>query len=212
MKLIGMIGIGLLLIGAFFGVASASVTAIAPPAQRATRTPSPTAVLRVPVTLVARPLPVILPITTTPLITSTPSITLAQALTLTVRVTPTLRTTPTPVVRSTPTVAPAAADASTGIVDFSALPSRLRGQIDLSWGYVGAPFAGEFVIERSANGGVWRYVVDCTQPYAADADLYRCRDTGLTSGATYAYRACILDYGYSCAGADVVESGAVKAP
>jgi hypothetical protein len=135
-----------------------------------------------------------------------------QALTLTVRVTPTVRTTPTPAVRGTPTVAPAAADEPTGIIDFNALASRLRGQIDLSWGYVGAPFAGEFVIERSANGGVWRYVADCTQPYAAEAKLYRCRDTGLTSGATYAYRACVLDYGYSCAAVAVVESGAVKAP
>ena len=212
MKFIGMIGIGLLLIGAFFGVAAASVTVAAPPAQRATSTPSPTAVLRVPVTLVARPLPVILPVTTTPSITATPAITLVQALTLTVRVTPTVRTTPTPAVRGTPTVAPAAADEPTGIIDFNALASRLRGQIDLSWGYVGAPFAGEFVIERSANGGVWRYVADCTQPYAAEAKLYRCRDTGLTSGATYAYRACVLDYGYSCAAVAVVESGAVKAP
>lgn len=210
MKLIGMIGIGLLLIGAFFGVASAGVTAGAQVMQRATSTPSPTAVLRVPVTLVARPLPILVPITVTPVVTVTPSMTVTPRVTPTTRTTPTVRTTPTP--RSTPTVAPSAADAPDGIVDFSASASRLRGQIDLRWGYVGAPFEGNFIVERSANGGVWRYVASCTQPYAADQDSYRCRDTELTSGASYAYRACILGYGSSCANTASVESNEVKAP
>lgn len=204
MKHIGMIVIGFLLLGALFGVASASVTLAAPVAQRATRTPSPTAVRRVPVTLVARPLPVLVPITATAVVTATPTVT------ATIRTSPTPRTTSTP--RSTPTSTPAAADAPEGIVDFSASASRLRGQIDLRWGYIGAPFDGAFIVERSANGGVWRYVADCTQPYVADATTYRCPDTGLTSGASYAYRACIVDYGSSCASAVAVESNEVKAP
>lgn len=209
MKHIRVIATGLFMAGALFGVITAHARTEAPPAQqRATSTPSPTAVLRTPATLVARPLPELIPITATP----TSALTLTQTSTLTLRTTPAVRITPTPAVRSTPTVAPAAADEPAGIIGFSALASRLRGQIDLRWGYVGAPFDGAFIVERSANGGVWRYVADCTQSYAADAESYRCRDTDLTSGATYAYRACIVDYGASCADAAVVESGEVKAP
>lgn len=203
MKHIGIIVIGFLLLGALFGAASASITTAAPGTQRATRTPSPTAVRRVPVTLVARPLPILVPITATAVVTASPTVT------ATLRTSPTPRTTPT--TTTTPTAAPAA-DAPKGIVDFSASASRLRGQIDLRWGYIGVPFDGAFIVERSANGGVWRYVADCTQTYVADATTYRCPDTGLTSGASYAYRACIVEYGSSCASAVAVESNEVKAP
>lgn len=211
MKHIGMVVIGLLLVGALFGVAAASVTSDVPVAQRATSTPSPTAVLRVPVTLVARPLPILIPITATPVVTVTPIMTITPRVTPTIRTTPTVRTTPTP--RNTPTGAPAAADAPDGIVAFSASASRLRGQIELRWGYVGAPFTGNFIVERSTNGGAWRYAASCTQPYIPNEDTYRCRDTGLTSGASYQYRICITDEAYgSCATAASAETDAIKAP
>jgi hypothetical protein len=220
--------IGLLLAGALFGAAAAHARTESRMAQRATSTPSPaaspTATRRLPVTLAARPLPVLIPVTTTATISATPPFTTTPALTETVRATPTprstLRGTPTPdntpAPRATPTdsvaAADAPADATADMTGFSALASRLRGQIDLRWRYAGEPFDGSFVIERSANGGVWRYVADCTQPYAPDAYTYRCRDTELTSGSTYAYRGCIVGYGASCADAAVVESDPVKAP
>ena len=67
-------------------------------------------------------------------------------------------------------------------------------------------------MERSANGGAWRFVADCSLPFAADTELYRCRDTALYSGSTYAYRICIAAEVASCAGASVVESEPIKAP
>jgi len=220
--------IGVLLAGALFGVTAAHTRTESPMAQRATSTPSPaaspTALQRIPVTRVAQPLPVLIPVTVTATISATPSLTTTltttPTLTETVRVTPTprptLRGTPTPdntpTLRDTPTASAADADALAGITTLSALASRLRGQIDLRWRYAGEPFDGSFVIERSANGGVWRYVADCTQPYAPDAYTYHCRDTELTSGSTYAYRGCIVGYGASCADAAVVESDPVKAP
>lgn len=213
-----MIVIGLLLVGVLFGAAAANSATDAPLLQRTTSTPSPTPVLRA--TLVVRPLPILAPITTTIVISATPGVTTTsaltatQSLTLPVRVTPTpaVRTTPTPAVRTTPTVIPSAADTTDEIINFIASATRLRGQIELRWEYVGAPFAGKFTVERSANGGAWRYVASCTQPYVTGETIYRCRDTGLTSGATYQYRICITDASYSCADAVVAETDAIKSP
>lgn len=229
MKQLWMIVAGLLLSGALWGVTAATAPALSAQ-QRATSTP--TAMPRLPVTLVARPLPAVLPIT------ATPALTISQIITLPVRATPTPTPRRTPVSRSTPTrtptatqavapaatptrtptatqaVAPSAADGdpSTAITDFTAQASRLRGQIDLRWGYAGAPFDGVFIVERSANGGVWRYVEGCTQPYTPNATSYRCPDSGLTSGATYLYRACVVDYGASCAALSAALSEPVRAP
>lgn len=213
-----------------------------PAMQRATPTPSPTEALRLPVTIAVLPLPVAIEITgthvltptppltvtgmltLTPAITSTASLTTMPAITRTQTVTATTRSTPastpTPVRRSTPTPAASSADvggtavpsAASGIVDFSATTSRLRGQIQLSWRYIGAAFSGNFIVERSANGGAWRYAPDCALAYDPVQELYRCRDTGLPSGSTFVYRICIADRSTSCSGADIVEAPAVKAP
>jgi hypothetical protein len=212
MKHLLMIATGLLLSAALWGVTATAPALSAQ--QRATSTP--TAMPRIPVTLVARPLPAVVPIT------ATPALTLTQIVTLPVRATPTPTPRRTPVARGTPTrtptgapaVAPSAEDggANAGILDFTAQASRLRGQIDLRWRDAGVPFDGAFIVERSANGGVWRYVAGCTQPYTPNATSYRCADSGLTSGATYLYRACIVTYGASCAAVAAVLSEPVRAP
>lgn len=217
-KHIGMIGLGVWLVLMLFGVAMANVAPDAPLAQRATSTPSPTTVLQI--TPGTRQLPILAPVTptvtasVTPTVTAAPLLTATQSLTLPVRTTPTpaQRATPTPVLRTTPTVAPSAADAPDGIVNFTAIAARLRGQIELRWEYVGAPFVGVFTVERSANGGAWRYVANCTQPYAVDESAYRCRDVGLTSGAAYQYRVCITESGYSCADAVIGETDPIRSP
>lgn len=205
-----MIVIGLLLAGVLGSVVAVNDVAGAPLVQRVTSTPSPTPMLRA--TLVVRPLPILTPITTTVVISATPDLTTTLALTATQSLTLPVRATPTPVLRATPTVIPSAGDAPDAIINFTANATRLRGQIDLRWEYVGAPFAGAFTMERSANGGAWRYVASCAQPYVASETSYRCRDTGLTSGATYQYRICITDAGYSCADVVVAETDAIKSP
>lgn len=210
MKQIGMILIGLLLVVMLFGVAAASVATDAPLAQRATSTPSPTAVLRT--TPGVRPLPILAPVTATVTVSGTPALTVTPSLTATQSLALPVRATPTPVQRATPTVAPSGADAPAGIVNFSASAARLRGQIELRWEYVGEAFEGVFTVERSANGGAWRYVASCTQPYAADESAYRCRDSGLTSGAAYQYRICITASSYSCADAVIAETDTVRSP
>ncbi|HHY53885.1 MAG TPA: hypothetical protein GYA08_00480 [Chloroflexi bacterium] len=210
MKHIGMIVLGVFLVGALFGVASANGAADMTVMQRAASTPSPTPALRA--TLAVRPLPILTPITTTLVITGAPGVTTTPMVTATQILTLPVRATPTPVTRATPTVAPSAADAPDGIVNFVASAARLRGQIELRWEYIGAPFVGDFTVERSADGGAWRYVANCTQPYVANQSVYRCRDTGLTSGAAYQYRICITDAGYSCADAVVAETDAIKSP
>jgi hypothetical protein len=166
-------------------------------------------------------LPILAPVTptvtvsVTPVLTGTPALTVTRSLSLPVRATPTpvRRATPTVTSIGTPTVTPSAADAPDGIVTFSASATRLRGQIELRWEYVGAPFVGVFTVERSTNGGAWRYVASCTQPYINDGStFYRCRDTDLTSGAAYQYRICITESSYSCADVVVAETDAVRAP
>lgn len=210
MKQVGMIAIGLLLIVMLFGVAAASVTTDAPLAQRATNTPLPTMVLRT--TPGVRPLPILAPVTVTVMVSSTPAKTVTPSLTATQSLTLPVRATPTPMRRATPTVGPSRADALAGIVNFSASAARLRGQIELRWDYVGEAFEGVFTVERSANGGAWRHVTSCTQPYAANASTYRCRDSALTSGAAYQYRICITASSYSCADAVIAETDTVRAP
>jgi hypothetical protein len=223
MKRIVMIGMGLMLLALVAGAARAASDAAPPALQRAT--PTPTAVLRIPVTLAVLPLPAPVLITPTVAITATPAL-LATPVSIgtparivTPFSTPTRRTapTPTPAQRSSPTstltlTPTAVADTSGGIVDFRASTSRVRGQVQLSWRYVGDPFDGDFVVERSANGGAWRYVADCSQPYDPDAGIYRCRDEGLTSGSAYEYRVCVGEAVYSCSGAPFAETDAIKAP
>ncbi|MFO7634507.1 MAG: hypothetical protein R6W76_18300 [Caldilinea sp.] len=223
MKRIVMIGMALMLLALVAGAARAASDAALPALQRAT--PTPTAVLRIPVTLAVLPLPAPVLITPTVAITATPALLATPvsigtpARVVTPSSTPTRRTapTPTPAQRSSPTptltlTPTAVADTSGGIVDFRASTSRVRGQVQLSWRYVGDPFDGDFVVERSANGGAWRHVADCSQPYDPDADIYRCRDEGLTSGSAYEYRACVGEAVYSCSGAPFAETDAIKAP
>jgi hypothetical protein len=231
MKRIVMIGMGLMLLALVAGAARAASDAAPPALQRATptppalqrATPTPTAVLRIPVTLAVLPLPAPVLITPTVAITATPAL-LATPVSIgtparivTPFSTPTRRTapTPTPAQRSSPTstlTPTAVADTSGGIVDFRASTSRVRGQVQLSWRYAGDPFDGDFVVERSANGGAWRHVADCSQPYDPDAGIYRCRDEGLTSGSAYEYRVCVGEAVYSCSGAPFAETDAIKAP
>jgi hypothetical protein len=229
MKRITYLIIGLALVVLAAGAARAALDVAQPIAQRATATPTPAP--RIPVALTVLPLPVTVVIAPTSAVTVTPSLTA----TLTIRVTPAVATatptlrgtpllratpTPTPRVRTTPaltptiTVAPATVDdAVDGIVDFRATISRMRGQIQLSWRYLGDDLDdGRFVVERSANGGAWRFVPDCALPFDDDTELYRCRDTGLYSGSSYAYRICVAQDVPSCAGASVVETEPIKAP
>lgn len=249
MKRMPVLLIGLLLLALLAGTVQAAAEVAQPVAQRATATASarvsatampapriPVAltVLPLPVTLVAMPTSAVL---ATPLLTGTLTIRVTPLATVTtpsVRATPTLtpgvRTTatPTPTGRVTPTATltttavPVTADGSeTGIVDFRATTSRVRGQIQLSWRYLGDipntdldddSADGGFVVERSTNGGAWRLVADCTLPFDDETELYRCRDTGLYSGSSYAYRICIAQEVASCAGAVVVETEPIKAP
>ena len=222
MKRMPMLLIGLLLLALLVGTAQAAAEVTQPLAQRVTATPTPA--LRIPVTLVVLPLPATLEAAPTSMFAATPLLTG----TLTIRATPSVtattsavRATPTPTARAritstpTPTTAavPVAADSETGIVDFRATTSRVRGQIQLAWRYLGDDLdGGQFVVERSANGGAWRFVADCALPFDSSTEVYRCRDTGLYSGSSYAYRICVAPEVLSCAGAPVVESDPIKAP
>lgn len=235
MKRITHLIIGLALVALAAGAARAALDSAQPIAQRATATPTPAP--RIPVALTVLPLPVTIPvtivvaptsaITVTPVLTGTPTIRTTPSFvttTPTLRGAPTQRATPTPRARITPTVtstgtptatvAPATVnDATISIVDFRATTARVRGQIQLSWRYIGDDLDdGGFVVERSVNGGAWRYVPDCALPFDDDAELYRCRDAGLHSGSSYAYRICVAQDIPSCAGASVVETEPIKAP
>lgn len=225
MKRITHLIIGLALVVLAAGAARAALDGVQPIAQRATATPTPAP--RIPVALTVLPLPVTIvvaptsAITLTPVLTGTPTIRVTPSVpttTPTLRSAPAQRATPTPTITSTgtptATVAPATSnDAVTGIVDFRATTARVRGQIQLSWRYIGDDLDdGGFVVERSVNGGAWRYVPDCALPFDDDAELYRCRDAGLHSGSSYAYRICIAQDIPSCAGASVVETEPIKAP
>ena len=107
---------------------------------------------------------------------------------------------------------PAEVQAPGSIVDFRAVPARLRGRIDVSWKYTGRSFAGAFVVERSTNGGAWRSVAACVIAHNAQKSTYTCTDTYLTSGTTYAYRACITAKGASCSSSASTKPVNVKAP
>ena len=231
MRNVGIVLLGALLLAALVGALGGSFVQVvnaAPNIQRATSTPTatrvtatatPTATLSVARILLVTPLA---PLTTTTvlttagltttvlmpvqIVTATTLLTGTASMTSTVTATP--RTTPRPTTRATATPTPA----PVGIVDFRAVASRLRGRVDLSWGYEGAAFDGSFLVERSTNGSVWRFVKDCVQPYDADAATYKCSDVDLTSGTAYSYRACVVTYGTACASADVTESVTVKAP
>lgn len=233
MRNAGIVLIGVLLLAALVGALggpSVQTASAAPAAQRATSTPTParvtptatpTATLSVARILLVTPLA---PLTMTTVLTTTgltttvlmpvQIVTASTILTGTASVTPTVtatpRATPRPTTRVTATPTPS--PAPSGIVDFRAVASRLRGRVDLSWGYKGDAFDGSFLVERSTNGSVWRFVKDCSQPYDADAATYKCSDVDLTSGTAYSYRACIVDYGTACASTDATEPVTVKAP
>ena len=112
-----------------------------------------------------------------------------------------------------PQVSQIQAQSSSSITYFRATASRMRGRIDLSWYYTGKAFSGYFVVERSSNGSAWRSVSACTLKYNGNAKTpYTCSDTGLASGTTYAYRACIVAKGTACSAASATKAVTVKAP
>jgi hypothetical protein len=104
------------------------------------------------------------------------------------------------------------AQATSGISEFRATPARLRGRVELSWKYAGKPFSGAFVVERSTNGGAWRAVSACVQPFSEGGESYGCADTGLASGTRYTYRACIASRGTTCTKSNATKAVALKAP
>ena len=229
MRNVGIVLIGVLRLAALVGALggpSVQTASAAPAAQRATSTPTParvtptatpTATLSAARILLVTPLA---PLTMTTVLTTTgltttvlmpvQIVTASTYLTGTESVTPTVTATPRPTTRATATPTPT--PTPSGIIDFRAVASRLRGRVDLSWGYKGDAFAGSFLVERSTNGSVWRFVKDCIQPYDADAATYKCSDVDLTSGTAYSYRACIVNYGTACASTDATEPVTVKAP
>ncbi|GIV74418.1 MAG: hypothetical protein KatS3mg049_2974 [Caldilinea sp.] len=218
-----MIGVEMMLIAALFGVVSAFSDSDNFPLQR--MTPSPAFTLSIPTPLRILPLPTVeltptLAVTATPPLAPTRPVTATPALTPTRTVAVTPVRTPTPT-RTAPPVTPLRTppppeigedEDGSDIIEFTAAPLRLRGQIQLTWRYVGEPFEGNFLVERSVNGGVWRAVSTCTAPYAPDVERYRCLETGLISGSTYAYRICTARQKTSCVDQEVVESAPVKAP
>ena len=93
--------------------------------------------------------------------------------------------------------------------EFKATPSRTRGQVDLSWSYAGSG-SGSFLVERSTNGSSWRVLSACTQ--SVSQSTFKCSDTGLSSGATVLYRACVVSSGSVCGTTSRTPSLSVKAP
>jgi hypothetical protein len=80
----------------------------------------------------------------------------------------------------------------------------------LSWRYTGVPFrSSSFVVERSTNGIQWSVVRDCTKEFSSLSDDYACADNGLTSGATYYYRACTTP-NTDCTGIDATTTPPVS--
>lgn len=102
--------------------------------------------------------------------------------------------------------------ASNTITNFRAMASRTRGRIDLSWNYTGRSFSGYFVVERSSYGSSWRSVSACALNYTAGKAAYSCADTGLTSGTSYTYRACIASKGLACSASSATRPVTVRAP
>lgn len=116
-------------------------------------------------------------------------------------------------VQRAPDVSSIDVQSSSSITYFKATSSRVRGRIDLSWSYTGKSFTGYFVVERSSNGSAWRSVSACTLRYSTTAKgSYSCSDTGLASGTTYSYRACIVAKGTACSSGSATKAVSVKAP
>jgi hypothetical protein len=67
-------------------------------------------------------------------------------------------------------------------------------------------------VERSTNGSSWRSVAACNIGFDEGAADYGCTDSGLRSGTTYAYRACIVARGTACTAATATRTVSVKAP
>ncbi len=111
-----------------------------------------------------------------------------------------------------PGIESADAQSATLIEDFRAMPARKRGRIELNWQYNGRSFSGAFVVERSTNGSSWRSVAACNIGYDESMTDYSCTDSGLRSGTTYAYRACIVARGTACTAATATRTVSVKAP
>ena len=189
MRRIAVVGAGvLLLVGLWvvaqsLGAATVAATQAAPARQR-----TPLAM-----TLVVRPLPLTATLAT---IDRVPAVLATQ--------------TPRPIATRRATPAPAVALEQPDA--FAAVPARRRGQVDLSWLYSGPTQAAFFVVERSADGGIWRPVDSCRTPVTAESARYRCTDTELASGSTYTYHLCIVGRELSCADAPTLAAEPVKAP
>jgi len=200
MRRIAVAGAGFLLLIGLWVVAQSLHPAATQAAAARQRTPlAPTLAM----TLVVRPLPT-LPLTATLTTTDrTPAVRATQ----TPRPIATRRATQTPL-QAAPTPA-----AALELLDaFAAVPARRRGQVDLSWLYSGPTQPAFFVVERSADGGIWRPVDSCRTPVTAESTRYRCTDTELASGSTYTYQLCIVGRQFSCADAPTVAAEPVKAP
>jgi len=84
--------------------------------------------------------------------------------------------------------------------ELKAAVSKTSGKVYLSWRYIGKSFKGFFLVERSTNGKDWNKVVSgCKKASPTTASTttpidFSCSDTGLTSGSTYYYRACVVTY------------------
>jgi len=101
---------------------------------------------------------------------------------------------------------------SSGVADLHATAARLRGRVELGWRAGEGAEEGNFVVERSTNGGSWRPVKACSTRFDPEQSDYGCTDTRLTSGTTYAYRVCLTTKGSTCANATPSEPVTVKAP
>ena len=110
---------------------------------------------------------------------------------------------------ATPT---AEAEEDSGIADLHATAGRLRGRVELGWSVSEGAHTGNFVVERSTNGGSWRPVKACSVRFDSKQTDYSCTDTRLISGATYAYRVCLTAKGVTCSNATPSEPVTVKAP
>ena len=104
------------------------------------------------------------------------------------------------------------AEDDSGIVNLHATASRLRGRIELGWSVNDEEHSGNFVVERSINGGSWRPIKVCSVRFDSDQTDYDCTDRQLISGATYAYRVCLTTKGFTCSSVTPSQPVTVKAP
>lgn len=81
-----------------------------------------------------------------------------------------------------------------------------NGRVNLSWTNAGAPFDGNFVVERR-DGAAWSAVPGCAQN-AATGSRFTCADDQVRRGATYAYRVCATS-GDQCRSSGVLPPRAV---